>query len=195
MILIGLTGGVGMGKSTVAGFFSQHGLPLVDSDVLARELVEPGQPALAEIAAAFGAGMIGPDGRLRREDLARAVFPHPERRKQLESILHPRIRQAWRARAEKWRVAGLARGLAVVPLLYEAGLAADFDVVVCVACSTDTQMERLAARGWSAAQSHERIQAQWPVEKKAALARFVIWSEGALDVTALQVARLLPFLA
>jgi dephospho-CoA kinase len=191
MKFIGLTGGVGMGKSTVAGLFAERGLPIVDSDTLAREVVEPGQPALAEIVERFGPAMVGPEGGLRRDLLARCVFADEARRKELESILHPRIRQAWLARAESWRQQGLAAGVGVVPLLYEVNLAGEFDPVICVACSAGTQRERLEARGWSEEQIRLRRLAQWPVEKKMGLADFVLWSEGGLDILAAQVDRVL----
>src|SRR5215469_16042732 len=103
MKLCGLTGGVGMGKSTAAGFFLQLGVRIVDTDELAHELVQPGQPALAEIQKAFGAGMVGADGRLKREELANLVFFDANARRDLEAILHPRIRDRWQAQVEIWR--------------------------------------------------------------------------------------------
>src|ERR1700753_2355799 len=103
MILCGLTGGVGMGKSTAAGFFSQLGARLVDTDALAHELVEPGQPALAEIKKEFGPALLDADGRLKRGDLAQLVFSNAEARKKLEAILHPQIRARWQAQVEQWR--------------------------------------------------------------------------------------------
>jgi dephospho-CoA kinase len=191
MIIIGLTGGIGMGKSTVADMLRQRGLPVSDSDVIAREVVEPGQPALAEIAARFGREMIGPDGRLRRDRLARCVFAEPERRKELEALLHPRIRRAWLDRAAAWRQAGQPRGVVVIPLLYETDGAKDCDCVVCVACSAGTQRDRLLSRGWSQEEIRLRGQAQWPPQRKMALAHFVLWSEGGLDVLAAQLDRIL----
>ena len=183
-----------MGKSTVADMLIQRGLPVSDSDVIARQMVEPGQPALAEIAQCFGSEMVGPDGRLRRDLLARCVFAHPERRRELEVILHPRIRREWLARAGEWRQAGRPRGVVVIPLLYETGGARDCDQVICVACSAATQRSRLLARGWSEEEIRRRCQAQWPVEKKMALAHFVIWSEGGLEVLAAQLDQILAAL-
>jgi len=190
MIFVGLTGGIGMGKTTVAEILRQRGVPVVDSDALARQVVEPGQPALAEIATRFGAEMIGPDGRLRREQLAQCVFSNEARRKELESILHPRIRQAWLGQAAAWRKEGQRRGVAVVPLLYEVDVVRQFECVICVACLAATQRERLQTRGWSEDQIRRRIQAQWPIEKKMAFADFVVWSEGSLDALARQLERL-----
>src|SRR6267142_1501338 len=102
--VLGLTGGVGMGKSTAATFLAQRGVTIVDTDLLARQLVEPGQPALDEIRHAFGAGIISADGSLRRDQLARCVFGDSARRKTLEAILHPRIRKLWQSQLAEWRV-------------------------------------------------------------------------------------------
>ena len=187
MNLIGLTGGIGMGKSAAAAWLERRGLPVLDSDVVARAIVEPGQPALAEIAAEFGADMLGADGRLRREALAARVFADEVERRKLEAILHPRIRRTWLAQAEAWRRAGRSHGVVVIPLLYEVDLAKDVDRVFCVACSAATQRARLAARGWSPEEIERRGRAQWPIEKKMALADFVAWSEGGLEVLAAQL--------
>jgi dephospho-CoA kinase len=191
VIRIGLTGGIGMGKSAAAEVLRQCGLPVADADLIAREVVEPGQPALAEIVSRFGPEALGPEGRLQRDWLARRVFADADQRQVLENILHPRIRQAWQTRFEEWRLGGQSRAVVVVPLLYEVGLAGEFDQVICVACTTATQHQRLQARGWSEEQIQHRQQAQWPVEKKMALAHFVVWSEGGLDLLAVQLDRIL----
>lgn len=189
--VLGLTGGVGMGKSTVAQLLQQRGVPVVDTDALARKVVEPGQPALAAIQEMFGAAVLAPDGSLRREELARRVFASDMSRKQLEAILHPRIRELWQAQVEQWRADGVTLGVVVIPLLFETNSAKHFDQVICVACSPASQQQRLAARGWSAEQIQQRLAAQWPIEKKLALADLVIWTEGSPDVTMAQVDRLL----
>jgi dephospho-CoA kinase len=190
MKLCGLTGGVGMGKSTAAGFFLQQGARIIDTDDLARELVQPGQPALAEIQNHFGAALIAPDGALRRAELARLVFARSTVRRQLEAILHPRIRAAWLAQVESWKTEGVPLALVVIPLLFETQAEAHFEKIICVACSPSTQRERLAARGWSAEQIGQRIAAQWPVEQKIARAHHVLWTEGTKDSSAQQVVRI-----
>jgi dephospho-CoA kinase len=191
MIVIGLTGGVGMGKSTAANFFAGRGLAVIDTDELARELVEPGQPALAEIRKVFGESVFDSQGRLRRDEMARAVFADSSKRQQLEGILHPRIREGWLARVERCRSEGCAAAVVVIPLLFETGAEKEFTHIVCVACSSGTQRSRLVQRGWSEDQIEQRIAAQWPIEKKIAAAHFVIWSEGGMEVHQAQVDRIL----
>src|SRR4051812_47744819 len=107
MKLCGLTGGVGMGKSTTARFLQERGAAVIDTDQLARELVQPGQPALGEIQKTFDKKIIGADGQLRRDELAAIVFTDVSAREKLEAILHPRIRQRWLAQVETWRKEGL----------------------------------------------------------------------------------------
>jgi dephospho-CoA kinase len=191
MTLLGLTGGVGMGKSACAQFLRARGIPVSDTDELAREIVEPGQPALTEVQRLFGAEIVGADGRLRRDALARRVFANPEDRKQLEAILHPRIRQLWRAQVESWRTQGFRIGVVAIPLLFETRAEREFDLVICTACSSATQSARLQARGWPAEQIQQRIRAQWPIEEKMAKANFVIWTEPTLEIHAAQLDRIL----
>jgi len=195
MLLIGLTGGVGMGKSTAADLLRQRGLPVVDTDVLAREIVEPGQPALDEIRRLLGDEVIDEQGCLRRDEVARQVFANETLRAQLEAITHPRIRERWRAQADQWRRDGHARGVVVIPLLFEVQAESEFDTVICLACSAATQRRRLLDRGWSTEQIEQRIHAQWPVEQKMARAHFVIWTEDGLGVHAEQLDRILNTLA
>lgn len=192
MKLLGLTGGVGMGKTACAQLLRWRGAAVVDTDELARELVEPGQPALQEIVSAFGKEILDEQGRLRRETLAQIVFADPEARRQLEAILHPRIRDAWRAQVAAWRAEGKPLGVVVIPLLFETGAESEFDAVICVACSAETQRQRLLARGWSAEQIEQRIAAQMPIEEKMLRANYVIWTEAGMDVHAQQVYRIVP---
>lgn len=190
MILYGLTGGIGMGKSTAARLLEERGVPVVDTDVLAREVVEPGQPALAEIARAFGTDMLDARGALRRDALARVVFGDEARRRELEAITHPRIRERWLAQAAAWKARGRPCGVVVIPLLYETAAAPQFDRVVCVACSARSQAQRLQARGWDPDQVRARLAAQWPVQKKMDLAHYVVWTEPGVDVHAEQLRKI-----
>jgi dephospho-CoA kinase len=194
MKVIGLTGGIGMGKSTSGSLLAQRGVPVVDTDSLARRVVEPGQPALAEIARAFGDGVIDSKGRLRREEVARIIFADDIKRRRLEAIVHPRIRDLWLAQTEQWRAEGIPIGVVVIPLLFEIDAAHYFDVVVCVACSTGSQWQRLVARGWTRDQIEQRLAAQWPVDKKMELANYVVWTEPTMDTHAAQLERILEHL-
>jgi len=187
----GLTGGVGMGKSTAADTLSARGVPVVDTDDLARQLVQPGEPALAEIQNLFGRDIVAPDGRLRRDELAKVVFTDAAARQKLEAILHPRIGQAWLAQIEVWRKAGHNLAVVVIPLLFETHAESHFDKVVCVACSSAAQQERLVARGWDGEQIRHRLAAQLPVDQKIARSQFVIWTEGLLKVQQCQIEKIL----
>ena len=177
MKLFGITGGVGMGKSTAGELLRARGLTIIDTDDIARDVVEPGQPALEQISNRFGATLLGPEGRLNRAELARIVFSNDEARKDLESILHPRIRDAWMKHAETWRAEGRSIGFVVIPLLFETNSAEHFSSIVCVACKESSQRERLRGRGWSDFQITQRLRAQMPVSKKMELSDFVIWTE------------------
>ena len=191
MKVVGLTGGVGMGKSTAAQLLRSRGAAVVDTDDLARQVVEPGQPALAEVREAFGAEIVGPDGRLRRDELARRVFADPAARRRLEGILHPPIRALWRAQVQNWRTEGRPLAVVVIPLLFETKAEAELDASICVACSAATQHQRLLARGWSPEHIEQRLQAQWPVETKMARANYVVWTEAGLEVHTMQIERIL----
>lgn len=191
MKVYGLTGGVGMGKSTSDKLLRDRGVAVVDTDLIARQLVEPGEPALAEIQALFGVDMVDADGRLRRNELARLVFANVNARQRLENILHPRIRSAWQEQIESWRTEGRTRAVVVIPLLFETKAEARFDAVICAACSAGTQRRRLEARGWGQDEIEQRIRAQWPTEKKMELANYVIWTEGDLDTHAAQLERVI----
>jgi dephospho-CoA kinase len=187
----GVTGGVGMGKSTAGQLLRRRGVEVSDTDATARQLTEPGQPALREIAQRFGPAVLSPDGQLNRAELARVVFADAGARGDLEAILHPRIRAAWQAEAEGWRAAGRGCGAILIPLLFETGAAPSFDAVICVVCSEASQRERLRRRGWTDGQIRQRLAAQWPVEKKTARADFVVWTDTTLETHAAQLERVL----
>lgn len=191
MKTFGLTGGVGMGKSTAAELLRARGVPVVDTDDLARSVVEPGQPALREVQAVFGQNIVGPDGQLRRDELARLVFSNVRARQKLEAILHPRIQELWSAQLATWRAEGRDLAVVVIPLLFETQAETHFDAVICVACSAATQKQRLLARGWTPAECAQRIAAQWPVEQKMTRANYVVWTEAGRDVHAQQLERIL----
>jgi len=187
MKLLGITGGIGMGKSTTGALLEKRGLAVADTDLIARQLVGPARPALAEIAAAFGPAVVQPDGLLDRKALASRVFADPAEREKLEAILHPKIRRAWAAEVEEWRAAGFEFGAVIIPLLFETRAEPLFDAVICVACGAASQLERLDQRGWSRAEIKQRKEAQWPVEEKIARADFVIWTDTTLEAHAAQL--------
>ena len=191
MKVYGLTGGIGMGKTTAARLLLERGIGVVDTDELARRIVEPGQPALVEVAKVFGRELLADNGRLRRDELARRVFEHAGARKQLEAILHPRIRELWLAQIAAWRDEDRSVAVVVIPLLFETDATSHFDQTICLACSVETQHARLLARGWSAEQIAQRLAAQWPIEKKMALANHVIWTEGSVEALAEQLRRVI----
>jgi dephospho-CoA kinase len=188
---IGLTGGIGMGKSAAATWLQNRGVPVVDTDQLAHDLVEPGRPALAEIIRVFGDGIIDEQGRLRRGELARRVFACKEDRLRLESILHPPIQQAWKDQCAMWERQGKPLAVVVIPLLFETHAERELDRVICVACPAAVQNERLSARGWDAGHIAARCAAQWPVTRKMQHSDYVVWNDAGLEVMAAQLAMIL----
>jgi dephospho-CoA kinase len=187
MKLIGLTGGIGMGKSTAARILARHGLPVADTDAIAHDLVTPGQPALEEIQSQFGAACCGPDGHLLRDRLAQIVFSDDSARRRLEAILHPRIRKHWKEQVDQWRVAGRSLAVVMIPLLFETNARPEFDAVICVACSSATQWNRLRDRGWTDYQIQLRLQAQLPVRTKIERADYLVWNDANLDLLEAQL--------
>jgi len=193
--LVGLTGGIATGKSTVARLIAQRGIPIVDADQLAREAVEPGQPALAEIARLWPQAISG-DGRLDRKRLGGIVFADPDARRRLEAILHPRISELCDARAAALAAAGHKLAFYEASLLVETGRHREFDGLVVVTASPEAQIERAMARDHlTRDQARARIDAQLPMADKIAVATHVIDNGGDPAATAAQVARLLDELA
>jgi dephospho-CoA kinase len=182
--VIGLTGGIASGKTTVARLLAAHGGAIVDADVAAREVVAPGEPALAEIAAAFGPTVIAPDGTLNRPALAAIVFRDATARATLNAITHPRVRQRMRAQLDALRHQAPPPPFAVlvVPLLLESGLRREdwgIDAIWLVAVPEDVQRARLMARdGLSAEEAEARIRTQMPLAEKLKLADQVIPNTG-----------------
>ncbi|HYG25024.1 MAG TPA: dephospho-CoA kinase [Verrucomicrobiae bacterium] len=194
MKLWGLTGGVGMGKSTLAAVLRNLGFEVVDTDSLAREFTRPGEQALSEIVRTFGSSIVDEKGELRRGALADLVFSDSSARHRLHEILHPRIRNAWKARLMAWRRAGIENGVVVIPLLFETNAEEEFDHTLCVACSTTSQWNRLSARNWISKHIEQRIASQMPIEEKMQRSTFVVWTEGPMEITVQQVKRILAHL-
>jgi dephospho-CoA kinase len=180
MLMVGLTGGIGAGKSAVSARLAELGAVIVDSDVLAREVVRPGTGGLAEVVAQFGPELLTADGELDRPAMARLVFADPERRKALEAIIHPRVR----ARSAEIMAAAPSDAVVVndVPLLVEFGLAAAYQLVIVVLAPEDVRIARLvAARGLSEADARARIRAQATDDQRRAVADVVILNDGPLE--------------
>jgi dephospho-CoA kinase len=190
-LLVGLTGGIATGKSTVSEMLRRRGCVVIDADVLAREVVAPGEPALDAIAAEFGADVIGPDGTLDRKKLGAIVFRDAERRKRLEAITHPAIRACFARRIAELverRFAGLV--VFDAPVMIESGNYRHMDRLVVVATDPATQVARLMARdGIDREDAERRIASQMPVADKAKLADYVIDNSGDRAATERQVER------
>lgn len=176
---VGLTGGIASGKSTVANLFAAQSVPVIDTDVLAREVVALGTPGLKAVLAAFGTEVLLPDGNLDRRRLRDLAFRTPERRRQLEAILHPRIRERMEALCAS---AGGPYQILVIPLLVESGLRSRVDRVVVVDCSESVQRERLRVRdGESAAGMDRLLAAQVDRETRLSRADDVVVNNGTRD--------------
>jgi len=180
-----------MGKSTAASLLRERGIPVVDTDELAREVVALGQPALAAISENLGDQLIAPDGSLDRAKLAALIFSDSDARAKLEAILHPRIQSLWESRLKAWRAEGRAVAAVVIPLLFETKAESAFDSVICLACSEATQRARLDSRGWSADQARQRIAAQLAISEKMSRSDHVVWTEGDIATTAKQLERII----
>jgi len=191
MVHAGLTGGIGSGKTAVAGMFAALGAVVLDADDLARELTGPGSEAARAAEEALGPGLLSPDGALDRAAAARRVFGDGEARRRLEALLHPRIVALRRERlAEILEERGA--GTVVVSeaaLIFEAGTRAEFDCVVLVTAPAPVRLARLEARGMARAEAEGRMAAQWDDARKALLADYVVDNGGGTEATRAQVAR------
>ena len=190
MYTVGLTGGIGSGKSAVSALLASYGAVLLDADLVAREVVDAGTPGLAAVAEAFGAEVLRPDGSLDRPVLGRRVFGQPAELARLNGILHPLIAR----RTAELRAAAEASGAQVlvhdIALLVENGLADRYDAVLVVAAQPETQLDRLVRlRGMSEQEARARIASQVPLADKLAVATHVIDNDGPLEELEPQVAR------
>lgn len=187
MVRVGLTGGIASGKSTVADELAARGAVVIDADVLAREVVEPGTPGLAAIRERFGDEVVT-DGRLDRSRLGKLVFADPDARRDLERIIHPAVRRR-AAQLERQAAAG-STVVHVIPLLVETDQAGDFDVVVVVDVDHATQLARLQGRnGYTEAEAEARIAAQARRDVRLAAADVVVDNSGTLDQLQTQIDR------
>ena len=182
MKLIGLTGGIGSGKSTVARICRERGWKVVDADGIARDVVKPGRPALAELAAAFGEDILLADGSLNRKELATRAFVDKEHTELLNSITHPRIQAETQRRFAEAREEGYDFVVYDMPLLVDNGLDKDMDYVIVVDVAVEERVRRLAAsRGLEEEDARRRIAAQVTDEVRLAAATHVIDNNGTLE--------------
>jgi dephospho-CoA kinase len=190
-LLVGLTGGIATGKSMVSEILRQLGCEIIDADRLARDVVEPEQPAWKQIVAEFGGGVVTAEGALDRKKLGAIVFADPERRKRLEAITHPAIRARFQARLDELAAQGFA-GIVVfdAPVMIESGNYKNMDRLVVVVTDDATQAARLQERdGTDEAEGRRKIASQMPLAEKAKLADYVIDNSGDREATAAEVRR------
>lgn len=188
MLLVALTGGIASGKSTVARRLAEHGAVVVDADQVAREVVEPGEPALRRIAEEFGPEMIADDGTLDRAALGAVVFSDPEARQRLNAITHPAVLARSRARfAEAAAADPHAIVVYDIPLLVEAGRTDEFDLVVVVHAAAETRVSRMVElRGMTRDEALHRLRSQATDTERLAIADVVIDADGTLAETLAQ---------
>lgn len=192
MMVVGLTGGIGSGKSTVSTMLREAGVPVVCADELAKKAVEKGSPALEEIRRTFGDGVIDAQGRLDRAAMARLVFSDSSRRKKLESIIHPRVEEEKDRIVHQYSREGHPIVAVDVPLLFESGWESAFDLIIVVYVPREVQEKRLMYRnGISKEEALARLDAQMPIEEKKGRADRVIDNSGTVEETRRQVDRVL----
>lgn len=186
VLRVGLTGGIGSGKSTVAAMFHEHGAHIIDADQISRDIVEPGAPAIDDLVAAFGASVKAADGSLVRPELARIAFQTPELTKQMNDIMFPRIIEETNNRFDAAQAAGVKLVIYDVPLLTELGTGL-VEMAIVVDVPVETQVTRAVARGLPEDDVRRRIAVQQSREDRLGLADFVIDNSGDLAATQEQV--------
>jgi dephospho-CoA kinase len=187
MLRVALTGGAATGKSYVLDQFRRAGIPCLVADDLAHGVTAAGTEATAAIAARFGADVIAADGSVDRSSLGAIVFADPAARRDLEAIVHPAVYRAIQVGLRAFEKSGDPLAVVEIPLLYESGHAGDFDRVIVTVCSDERQLSRLMGRGLTEARARQVIAAQKPTEEKAALADFVVRTDGEKSETDVQV--------
>ncbi|MBZ3762838.1 dephospho-CoA kinase [Bacillus cereus] len=187
-VVIGLTGGIASGKSTVSEMFRELSIPVIDADVIAREVVEQGKPAYNKIVEVFGAEVLQQDGELDRPRLGSIVFYNEEKRLQLNKIVHPAVREEMNRKKEMYIKEGMQAVVLDIPLLFESKLTSLVDRILVVAVKPHTQFERLMKRNnFSEEEATARIQSQMPLEEKVKNADEVINNDGTIMGTKTQL--------
>ncbi|MBK1879562.1 dephospho-CoA kinase [Pelagicoccus mobilis] len=182
---IGLTGGIGCGKSMVAKLLAERGLSTIDADRIVHDLLAEDEATIAEVISRFGEGVRGAEGGIDRAELGKIVFGDSEGLKALEVILHPRVRKTWEKASDSGGV-----WVIEIPLLFEKNLQKNVDLTICVFSDPHTQVERLEQRGMNRTQALARMERQMPVSQKAELADIVLLNDGSLEFLTEQVDRL-----
>lgn len=191
-MIIGLTGSIASGKSTVSKMLEQKGYPIVDADEIARLVVEPGTPVIREIAETFGQDMLREDGSLNREKLGAHIFGDVKERKKLNEIIHPAIREEMHRQKDEWIARGEQTVIMDIPLLFESKLQSFVDKIIVVSVKPEIQKSRLMARNELTEQeADERISSQLPMEEKEQGADAVIFNNGTLQETEKQLESIL----
>lgn len=189
---IGLTGSIATGKSTVSQMFQSRKIPVIDADVIAREVVLPGTKTLEKIREHFGEEILTEGGTLDRESLGKVVFEHPEERKNLNEIIHPAIRKEMKRQAEEAELAGEKLIVLDIPLLIESELQYLVDKVLVVYIPEELQLKRLMERNsYSEKEARQRISSQLPIEEKRKKADYIIDNSGTVKETEVQVDELI----
>lgn len=187
MLRLGLTGGIASGKSTVAAMLRQLGFEVLDADKLAHQLIEPGNPAFAQVVREFGKEILGTDGRIDRAKLGAIVFADRARLDKLNAIVHPRVAEATARQFNLWEQSGTNTAFVEAALIVEAGMHKSLDGLVVAWCTPQQQVERLRERGLSEAEARSRIALQMPQEEKLRHATEKIDCSGSLDETRRQI--------
>jgi dephospho-CoA kinase len=195
LLWYGLTGGLGTGKSTVAALMRGHGIPVIDADRLAREVVEKGSIGLERVVQAFGPGVLNSQGQLDRSKIAEIVFSSPQKLMQLESIIHPLVQESVQQQKSWLKDQDCPWAVYDVPLLFEKNLIKQFDGIITVTASESQQYERIKKRnGWNDEEIRKRLAAQVPLSEKIKQSDFIIENQGSLQELEKKVASLVQLL-
>lgn len=188
---IGITGGIGCGKSTAAEILASLGWEIIDTDVLAHGVYAAGSEGCKKVVDAFGPQVLKGDLSVDRTVLGRIVFSSPDKLRLLNSIVHPLVRAEWQFRlGDHLRRHPFVPVAVIIPLLHEVNAAGEFDRVVCVGCDAETQHARLRGRGLNQAQIEARLKSQLPMEEKIKLSHILIWNSGTRTLLERQLHRL-----
>ncbi|WP_338777542.1 dephospho-CoA kinase [Metabacillus sp. FJAT-52054] len=187
-LVIGLTGGIASGKSTVSSLLKELGFPIVDADVIAKEAVDQGKPAYSKIAEVFGHRVLQPDGAIDRAQLGSEIFADPEKRKMLNEIVHPEVRKEMIRQRDESIQQGSKAVILDIPLLFESKLTHFADKSLLVYVTPETQLERLMKRnGYTQKEAQQRIDSQMPLDEKKSLADEVLDNNGTREETEIQL--------